>query len=149
MNPDLPIHILEGGKFVDTRGTLTFFNDFDMSKVKRFYRIDHPQISVVRAWQGHKFEKKWFFVVKGSFLVAIVKPDNWEQPSRNERVQTFILKENQQQILHVPGGYANGFKALEPDSAIIIFSDFTVTESANDSFRFDNDYWFDWDRKDI
>jgi dTDP-4-dehydrorhamnose 3,5-epimerase-like enzyme len=141
--------LLIGSKFTDVRGTLTFFNDFDMGKVKRFYRIDHPETTTVRAWQGHRFEQKWFFVIKGSFLVALVKPDDWGLPSGNEAAQTYKLQYNQQQILHVPGGYVNGFKALEPDSAIIVFSDFTTTESENDNFRFDKNYWFDWDLGNI
>ncbi len=58
---------IKGGRHIDERGTLTFFNNFDMSPVKRFYVIDHPDTTIVRAWQGHKVEQKWFYVVCRQF----------------------------------------------------------------------------------
>jgi dTDP-4-dehydrorhamnose 3,5-epimerase len=33
---------------------------------------------------------------------------------------------------------------LEPNSRIIVFSDFSLEESVNDNFRFDSQLWFDW-----
>lgn len=140
------IELITGGSFTDARGKLQFFNDFDMSPVKRFYRIDHPDETVVRAWQGHQFEQKWFYVIKGSFLVAIVQPEKWDQPSGKEVVQTFTLAASKQQILHIPGGYVNGFKALEPDAAVIIFSNFNTQESEKDNYRFEKNSWFDWSK---
>ena len=59
--------IIQGGQHVDARGKLTFFNDFDMGAVKRFYVIEHPDTETVRAWQAHKTEQKWFHVIAGSF----------------------------------------------------------------------------------
>ncbi len=73
--------ILKGGAFTDARGTLQFVNDFEFEGVKRFYQITHHNTSIVRAWQGHKVEHKWFFVGKGSFVIAWVKIDDWQNPS--------------------------------------------------------------------
>jgi hypothetical protein len=49
--------IIKGGSFSDDRGILRFVNDFRFDDVKRFYLIKHTDPSVIRAWQGHQFEK--------------------------------------------------------------------------------------------
>ncbi|HEX8576512.1 MAG TPA: dTDP-4-dehydrorhamnose 3,5-epimerase family protein [Flavobacterium sp.] len=137
-------NLIQGGMHEDERGKLVFANGFDLSDVRRCYIIEHTDIAVVRAWQGHKKEQKWFQVISGSFLVAVVKPDNWVNPSQNLNVATFVLKAEENQVLYIPGGFANGFKALEKNSRIIVFSDFSVEESASDNFRFNKELWFDW-----
>lgn len=138
------ILIIEGGKHEDARGKLIFFNDFDMSDVRRFYVIEHRDTDVVRAWQGHQKEEKWFYVIDGSFKMILVQPDDWQNPSAELKTEEFVLESTQQKILYVPGGYANGLKALQPKSRIVVFSSFTVEESAKDNFRFDKDEWYDW-----
>lgn len=142
-------NLIQGGSYEDERGKLRFVNDFDLSQVKRYYIIDHPDARVVRAWQGHKKEQKWFQVLSGSFLISVVKPDNWENPSENIEPETFVLKVTENQVLHIPGGFANGFKALEANSKILVFSDFSIAESANDNFRFDPQLWLDWKQINI
>ena len=137
--------IIEGGKFEDGRGMLIYFNEFDMKGVRRFYVISHPDTSIVRAWQGHKKEQKWFYVLKGSFKVVLVKPDNWENPSTDLNPDEFILKAEANHVLYIPGNYANGLKALEPESRIMVFSSFTVDESSKDNYRFRQDMWYDWE----
>ena len=136
--------IIQGGKHEDARGKLIFFNDFDMAAVKRFYVIQHPDMEIVRAWQGHKQEQKWFYVIEGAFKLVLVQPDNWMDPSDSLQTEEFILQTERNEILHVPGGLANGFKALIPKSRIMVFSSFTVEESGNDNFRFDANKWYDW-----
>ena len=140
-------NIIQGGEFEDARGKLSFFNDFDLTKVKRFYIIEHPDIEIVRAWQGHQKEEKWFYVVEGSFKIVLVQPDNWEKPSNELPTEEFVLKSSQNQVLHVPGNFANGFRALEPKSKIMVFSSFTVEESISDDYRFDKNLWYDWNKK--
>lgn len=139
------ISMINGGRHEDARGKIIFFNDFDMSKVKRFYMIEHPGTEVVRAWQGHQKEEKWFYVVDGIFKMVLVQPDNWRNPSAELQTEEFVMESTQQQILHVPGGYANGFKALQPKSKIMVFSSFTVEESGKDNFRYDKNLWYDWE----
>lgn len=140
----MKVEIVNGGVFEDERGKLFHVNDFDFSEVKRFYVIEHPDRHVVRAWQGHQFEKKWFYVVSGSFCVAWVKVDNWEQPNLNTEVEYMILNANESKIIAVPCGYANGLKALEPNSKIIVYSDMLLEQSVNEKIRYPKDYWLDW-----
>ncbi len=113
--------LVQGGSHTDERGKLTFFNDVDLTAVKRFYIIEHPNTETVRAWQAHKTEQKWFHVIAGSFKMVIVQPDDWDNPSPNLATQEFILNVADNQVLHVPGNFATGFKALEPNSKMIVF----------------------------
>jgi dTDP-4-dehydrorhamnose 3,5-epimerase-like enzyme len=133
--------LIKGNSFTDDRGTINFVNDFHFEGIKRFYTITHPDISVVRAWQGHKVESKHFFVAKGKFLVCWVTIDNWENPAKNLKVNKQILSAEEPQVLIVPPGNANGFRALEPDSTILVFSDRGLGDSTGDLFRFESDYW--------
>jgi dTDP-4-dehydrorhamnose 3,5-epimerase-like enzyme len=138
------IVIIQGGNYVDARGKLIFFNDFDMKNVRRFYVIEHPDSSIIRAWQGHKKEEKWLYVMKGSFKVVLVKPDDWDNPSLDLEPTEFILRAKANQVLYIPGNFANGLKALEPESRIMVFSSFTVEESSRDNYRFDKEQWYEW-----
>ena len=143
---DPGLTLIKGGRHTDERGTLSFFNDFDMAPVKRFYVIEHPDTTIVRAWQAHKVEQKWFYVITGSFKINVVKPDNWEKPSEDLVVKEFILESGANQVLHIPGGCANGFKALEPHSKLIVFSDVSLADAGKDDFRFDESLWYDWEK---
>ena len=138
--------ILKGGIFTDHRGSMRFVNDFRFGDVKRFYFIKHPDTTVVRAWQGHQFEKKYFYPIAGSFLVAWVKIDDFENPSRDLLPEYHILSTENSEIISVPKGYANGLKALEPNSELLIFSDMDLEESVNKKIRFSADWWLDWNK---
>ncbi len=83
--------IIKGGIFSDQRGSMRFVNDFHFKDVKRFYFIKHPDTSVIRAWQGHQFEKKYFYPISGSFVVAWVKIDDFENPSKDLIPEYHIL----------------------------------------------------------
>lgn len=141
---DAKLEIITGKQHIDVRGILNFFNDFDMNLVKRMYTIEHPDINIVRAWQGHKIETKWFLVLTGAFKIVLVKPNNWVLPDANADYQEYILHSNISQILKIPGGHASGFKAIEPGSKLMIFSDLDTEESLDDDYRFDKKLWYNW-----
>ena len=136
--------IIKGGQFSDERGSMRFVNDFNFGDVKRFYFIKHSDTTVVRAWQGHQFEKKYFYPILGSFVVAWVKIDDFENPLDNLIPEYHILSTKNSEIISVPKGYANGLKALEPNSELMIFSDMNLEESVKEKIRFDANLWFDW-----
>lgn len=78
--------------------------------------------------------------------MLIVRPDDWKNPSTDLEVKEFVLSDNSSGVLHIPSGYANGFRALESNSKVVVFSDFTVEQSSNDNYRFDQNLWYDWNR---
>jgi dTDP-4-dehydrorhamnose 3,5-epimerase-like enzyme len=136
--------IIKGGIFSDERGVMRFVNDFRFEDVKRFYFIKHLDTSVVRAWQGHQFEKKYFYPISGSFAIAWVKIDDFENPSNDLIPEYHVLSANNSEILSIPKGYANGLKALEPNSELMIFSDMNLEQSVNEKIRYPADWWFNW-----
>lgn len=138
------VNIIEGGFFTDNRGSLAFVNEFDFRDVKRFYTIIQNDTTVIRAWQGHKVEKKYFYVPYGSFLLAWVKIDNWDSPSLELKASSMVLSANKPQVLCVPAGYANGIKALLPGSILTVYSNLDLQESEKDRWSFDQSLWFDW-----
>ena len=127
--------IINGNTHSDSRGTVRFVNDFDMTKVVRMYCIE-PKLGVIRAWQGHKKEIKWFYATKGSFLVKTVHMDTSEK-------KEYHLKDTESKVLEISGGHYNGFEALEVGSVLMVFSDFGLEESKGDDFRerLDNVIW--------
>lgn len=133
--------LLNGSIFNDERGSLKFFNDFKMEEVVRFYEISPANTETVRAWQAHKHEKKWFYCNSGSFIVNLIELDNFDHPSKDLIPDRFVLKAAQPGILGISGGYANGFKALEKDSRLLVFSNAGLADSQKDDYRFPWDYW--------
>lgn len=136
--------ILQGGIYTDERGELIYNNNFDLTDVKRMYIIRHTDINVVRAWQGHQQEHKYFKCIKGSFVVAWKKINDFSNPDDGIPAEYTKLKEDENVVLSVPCGYANGLKALIPDSEIMVFSDFHLGASLDDKIRFDKNLWLDW-----
>ena len=136
--------LTKGGLSVDDRGTVSFVNDFDFKNVKRFYVVENHKQGFIRAWHGHKNESKYVFVVKGSAVVAAVKIDNWENPSKNLQVNRFVLSEKTPSVLFIPAGYANGFMSLSEDAKLIFYSTSELKDSLNDDIRFDAHYWDVW-----
>jgi dTDP-4-dehydrorhamnose 3,5-epimerase len=122
------MNIIEGSLFQDNRGFIRFINDFDLEKVRRMYLIK-PEMNVIRAWQGHKKESKWFYVLSGSFQVQTIN-----MLDLNNR-QNIILKSNENKLLNIEPGNYNGFLALEESSEVLVFSDQTIEESKEDDFR--------------
>lgn len=136
--------IIKGGSFADERGSMRFVNDFHFDDVKRFYFIKHPNTSVIRAWQGHQNEKKYFYPIHGSFVLAWVQIDNFKNPSKILKPEFHILSSNRSEIIKIPKGYANGLKALESNSELLILSDMSLEESVKEKIRFPADWWLDW-----
>ena len=138
------VKIIDGEIFRDQRGQISSLNAFRFPGVERFYFIHHPDTSVIRGWHGHKFEKKWFYCVKGAFTVGLVEIDDWENPSPELKAQKYHLTEQESKIICVPEGYANCIKASIPGSILLVFSGKTLPEAYSDSWRYDNKLWITW-----
>lgn len=123
--------LIEGNSYTDDRGTVCFINEFNMTEIKRMYSI-MPAMNVIRAWQGHKFERKWFYVIEGAFEVKII-PALANGDSLNKTI--FHLSSSKQEVLFIPAGCFNGFKALQANSKLMVFSDKTLEESIKDDIR--------------
>ena len=133
--------LIKGGVFEDSRGRLDFVNDFNLTEIKRLYFTTNISVDFFRAWQGHKIESRWFFCVKGKFEIELVQIDDWENPSSELVPVTYSLSSDEPQVLFIPPGYVNGFRALEENSKLMILSDFEMGVNENDDVRFDSTKW--------
>jgi len=136
--------LINGGVSVDERGTISFVNDFNFPKIKRFYMVYTGKKGAVRAWHGHKKEAKYVFAVSGDSLVGAIQINDWKNPSEKAKVYSFSLSSKKPAILYIPKGYANGFKSLTNDAKLIFFSTSTLNQSKKDDIRFDAEYWDIW-----
>jgi dTDP-4-dehydrorhamnose 3,5-epimerase-like enzyme len=132
--------LIEGGHFTDVRGTLTFNNTFDVAPVRRIYFVENASSEIIRAWQGHKIEQRWFTVVSGSFIIKVIKIDNWEQPTKQNEEFLFSLNAKDFSVLHVPSGYATSIQAAELHSKLMAMGDYLLG-STRDEYRFPADYF--------
>jgi dTDP-4-dehydrorhamnose 3,5-epimerase-like enzyme len=133
--------LIQGGRRVDARGSVSFVNGFDFKGVDRFYWIQAERAEVPRGWVGHLREHKWFSVICGKVIVAVVRPDEWQCPRRDLPVARYILSAANPQVLHVPPGYATCNVNLNPDAIVMIFSSGRIEDARNDDFRFPVEYW--------
>lgn len=132
---------IKGNSFSDNRGEIRFFNSLDMTTIVRFYEIAPSSTEIIRAWQGHKLEKKWFYCHSGAFVINIVNIAEENITLSELSTERFELNDSMPIILEVPAGNATGFKALMPGSKLMVFSNFTLEESTKDDIRFPLETW--------
>ena len=136
--------MIAGGSHTDLRGTISFLNDFDLTSIKRFYKIKHPDVAVKRGWRGHRIEQRWFHVTKGAFSAALVEIDDWKKPNPHAEIIYFVLRCDQNSVLHVPTGYASSLQAMEAGSEVLVFADFDVSHAPKDDYLFPIDYFINY-----
>jgi dTDP-4-dehydrorhamnose 3,5-epimerase len=137
--------LIPGGISVDDRGYVSFYNSLDLSQWVRCYFVSNHSVGFVRAWHGHKHEQKVAVPVLGTFLVSCVEIDNWENPSKSLKTTEFVLSATTPRALHIPKGYANGFKSLTESSTMMFLSSSSLQESLSDDYRFPWNYWNPWE----
>ena len=142
------VRLIDADIATDDRGELMFSNNFDMSKIKRFYQITNFKTPFVRAWHGHKYENKYIIVLKGAAMLAVVKINKWKNPNKNLKIEKFVLNDKKPKLLFIPGGHAHGFKTLKSDTRLMVFSTSTVKQSKKDDYRFQSNYWNPWQIKE-
>ncbi len=136
-----PVRHILGGIARDHRVSVGFVNEFDFSGIKRFYRIENAGQEEIRAFHGHMKEEKFVFVAHGKAIVCAVEIDHPTAPNPKNKVHRFVLDSEEPSILHIPGGYANGTRSIEPGTKILFFSTATTEESKGDDYRVPHDYW--------
>lgn len=136
--------LIRGGNAVDDRGALAFVNDLTLSDYQRFYVVSNHRVGFVRAWHGHRFERKAAVVVSGAALVCAVQIDDWDTPSKDLIVHRHVLSERNPSGLVIPAGYANGFMSLAPDTRVCFLSSSSLEDAAGDDVRFPARYWDPW-----
>ncbi|MGK6342941.1 WxcM-like domain-containing protein [Chryseobacterium sp. DT-3] len=134
------IQLIKGEAFSDNRGSLFYNNQLDFSEIKKIYIIENLDISIIRAWQGHKIEQRWFLAAGGSFEIKTVEIDDWENPSHDLSIKIFQLKSSEFSLLKVPPGFATSIQALEENSKLLVMSDYKQDE-VEDNYKFNQNTW--------
>ena len=132
--------LIKGSSFTDSRGTLYYNNTFDSSAIKRIYIIQNSSVNVIRGWQGHKVEQRWFSALQGEFEIHLIEVDNWETPSKGLQSIKYNLNSDKMNVLHVPPGFVSSIRSKEPDSKLLAMSNYGI-EEIMDEYRFENDYF--------
>lgn len=83
--------------------------------------------------------------MQGSFELVWVKIDDFDNPNEGLVAESITLKEDEPQIKIVPGGFANGFRAVSENAKILVFSDRSLDSSLDDDYRYDAKLWHSWD----
>jgi nucleoside-diphosphate-sugar epimerase/dTDP-4-dehydrorhamnose 3,5-epimerase-like enzyme len=129
---------IKGNVHIDDRGKLSYINNLDFfHKIKRFYQINNFNCDIIRAFHGHMYESKYIYVSTGSAMIICAKI----QGEKLIEPKKFYISSTSPSILHIPNGYANGFKALEKNTTIIFYSTSSLSESMIDDIRFEYDYF--------
>ena len=132
--------IIKGNSFTDIRGTIYFNNSFDTREIKRMYIIQNSSVNVIRGWQGHKVEQRWFSAVQGEFEIHLIEIDNWETPSRGLQSIKYNLNSDKMNVLHVPPGFVSSIRSKESASKLLAMSNYGI-EEINDEYRYENEYF--------
>lgn len=132
--------IIIGANHTDVRGTLFFNNDFDATGIKRLYIIENEDNNILRAWQGHRIEKRWFSAMKGSFEIQLIAVTDWDNPSKESEKLQFVLHSEAFHILHIPAGYVCSIQSLEEGSKLLVMANYQLGE-LKDDYRYPVDYF--------
>ena len=132
--------IIAGGVHEDARGTLHYNNDFVASDIKRIYTIANKDQDFIRAWTGHKVERRWFSAIAGSFQIKLIQIDNWENPTKNLPQLQFTLSSGSLDVLAIPSGYVSSIQAIEENSKLLVMADYVLGE-IKDEYRIDKTYF--------
>lgn len=137
--------LIDGGKFVDDRGPLSFVNGFAFEGVRRLYQVENHRAGFIRAWHGHKIEGKYVYVPKGVAIVCaalmsrvkLVK----DKPAQGYTfdIHRVVLSSDTPKVYWIPPGYYNGFMNLTENTIVQFFSTTTMEESKGDDYRLDWD----------
>jgi dTDP-4-dehydrorhamnose 3,5-epimerase-like enzyme len=132
--------LIQGSHHKDDRGEIQYNNEFNATEIKRMYTIQNNTTDFVRAWQGHKIEKRWFTAIQGSFEIKLIQIDNWENPNKDSEILTYILETKSLHVLCTPNGYLNSIQAKEENSKLLAMSDYQLGE-INDEYKFEPNFF--------
>jgi dTDP-4-dehydrorhamnose 3,5-epimerase-like enzyme len=132
--------LIKGDSHEDFRGGLVYNNDFEATAIKRIYVIKNKNIAIIRAWQGHKIEQRWFTALKGSFKIELIAIADWKRPNKKSERLEFVLRAKKLDVLHIPAGYVSSIQSLEQGSKLLVMADYLMGE-LEDDYRYEADYF--------
>lgn len=135
------VTLISGQIYEDSRGSVAFNNNLDISGFRRMYLLTNSESLPLRGWHGHVNEAKIFTCLSGSVEVAAVRIDDWASPSKSLSVEKFKITAGTLDAVFVPAGYANAVRSNVPGSQVQVLSSSTLEDSRADDFRYPSDFW--------
>lgn len=132
--------LIKGDSHEDFRGGLVYNNDFEATAIKRIYVIKNKNIAIVRAWQGHQIEQRWFSAINGSFKIELIAIDNWDKPNKKLERFEFVLDSEKLDVLHIPAGHVSSIQSLAAGSKLLVMADYLLGE-LEDEYRYESGYF--------
>ena len=93
--------LIKGQFSSDERGLVFHNNSFDLSQIKRIYKIKNKNINLNRGWKAHKIEKRWFMAVSGEISIKVL-PINEIEMKIYDDLKEYNLSSRNMDILYVP-----------------------------------------------
>jgi dTDP-4-dehydrorhamnose 3,5-epimerase-like enzyme len=143
-------YLVRGGARTDDRGTVSFVWLDPPHQIARMYWVrQHSSSGQVRAWHGHKKERKYITVVQGAAKIVAIHPSGeFGNPDRDtESKSEYVLSGECPDLVCIPGGNYNGIRWLAKGTIVLVLSTMGIAESieCNDDYRLPWDYWDVWD----
>lgn len=113
-----------------------------MDQVKRFYIIRNSDTELIKGWRGHRIEKRWLYVLSGSFNIGLIKINNWKSPDPKLDTERVVLKSSELKILHISTGYCTTFRALENDSELLVYADYPTSHDSLYNYSWPLSFFF-------
>ncbi len=73
--------------------------------------------------------------------MSYVQIDDWEQPSRDLEIGELSWWAKDNQVVHVPAGFGTAFRALQPESKLLVFADVDIDHAKEDDYTYTLDYF--------
>lgn len=90
---------------------------YDVSPAMSYYSVTHP--SIIRAWHRHLEGQVDHFVCPSGKIKVGIYDDREDSPTQGE-LDTFVIGEQCQRAIRIPGDCWHGFKALGDEPAILL-----------------------------
>jgi dTDP-4-dehydrorhamnose 3,5-epimerase-like enzyme len=133
-------NIIKGSCHSDQRGFLFYNNYFDSAAIKKIYIIENKSIDFIRGWQRHQIKQRWFSSVSGKIKIELIQIDDWDSPSKNLTINSFVIDSEKLDVLYVPSGYLSSIQSMELNSKLLVMSNYLLGE-IKDEYRFYIDYF--------
>lgn len=112
---DLQVNADERGHLVEV--FREDWDEYDIDPAMSYYSMTYP--GIIRAWHRHLEGQNDHFVCLQGRIKVGVYDDRDDSPTQG-RLNTFVIGEHNQKLIHIPGDCWHGFKTISEKPALII-----------------------------
>lgn len=137
-------------KICDERGMILHMLRNDATHFERFGEIyfSIAYAGAVKGWHEHTKQVQFYAVVQG--MIKLVLYDNRPHSKTRKELTELFIGEDNYQLVRIPAGVINGFKAIGANTAIVANCT-TIPHQPDEMVRYDphgDTVPYAWDRMD-